>query len=309
MIAHPLAPARPPSIRERLFSSEPSISFEVFPPRSDDGVLQLERALDDLLAFDPAYVSVTCGAGGSSCGGTVETCRGIVQRGVRVLAHLTCRGHTQAELLARLDRLREAGIEDVLALRGDPPAGTPEVAGELKYAADLVRLIQASGHGLQIGGACYPEVHLESASKDEDLRWVRAKVAAGASFLITQVFFENAFYFDFVERCRRAGIYVPIVPGIMPITTYEQIEKFSRKCGATVPRRLQLQLERYQNAPEAARQAGVDHTIAQCAELIERGAPGIHFFTLNRSELALRILAALPVRATAAAFSPKRAAG
>lgn len=296
MIARSLRAPRERSIREQLFDSEPCLSFEIFPPRTPQAMRQLERTLDDLLPFAPGYVSVTYGAGGSTREGTLDACRSLLDRGVRVLAHLTCRGHTRAELDTLLARLHEIGVEDVLALRGDPPAGTAPAEDELANATDLVRFIHRSGLQFDVGGACYPEVHLESASKAEDLRWVRAKVAAGATFLVTQVFFENAFYFDFVERCRRAGIHVPIVPGIMPITTYEQIEKFSRKCGATVPRRLQLQLERYQHAPDAARQAGTAHTIDQCAELLERGAPGLHFFTLNRSDLAQQIFAALPRR-------------
>ncbi len=282
------------SVRERLFDRAPCISFEIFPPRTSEGAAQLARTLDDLQLFEPGYVSVTCGAGGSSHEGTLETARLVQARGVRVLAHLTCSGHDGAELHDLLRRLRDEGVEDLLALRGDPPAGETHYEprpGELAHASDLVRFIRASGAPFCIGAACYPEGHLESESKAADLDHLRAKVAAGAEFLVTQVFFENAFYFDFVERCRRAGIFVPIVPGIMPVTSYEQIERFTRKCGATVPRRLQLQLERYQHAPEAARQAGVEHTSEQCAELLERGAPGIHFFTLNRSDLAKRVLA------------------
>jgi len=291
-----LAQPRHTTVRDKLFSEAPCISFEIFPPKTPEAEAQLASALDDLLPLKPAFVSVTYGANGSARDSAFRTLLDLRRRGAHVLAHLTSLGHSPAELLELVSRFHDAGIHDVLALRGDPPADPSawrEVPDELRYASELIHLIQRTDRRFCVGAACYPEAHLECATKEEDLENLKRKVAAGAEFLITQVFFENAFYFDFVERCHRAGITVPIVPGIMPITNHQQIERFTRMCGSTVPRRLQLLLERYQDAPEEATEVGIEHTTRQCEELLARGAPGIHFFTLNRSRLATRVLANL----------------
>jgi methylenetetrahydrofolate reductase (NADPH) len=284
-------------IAERLAAPTPCFSFEFFPPKSDAGVESLFETLRELAPLEPAYVSVTYGAGGSTRQRTLELVTKIKREtGIEAMAHLTCMGHTRGELEALVDRFAEAGIENLLALRGDVPQGglPPVPAGEgLAYAGELAALIRARRPGLSIGGACYPEGHLESPSREDDVRHLRGKVDAGCDFLITQLFFDNAFYFHFVERARSVGIRAPIVPGIMPITNFEQIERFTRMCGATIPMRLRLELERRKDDQEAILQLGVAHATLQCAELLRMGAPGIHFYTLNRSRASRMIFAAL----------------
>lgn len=290
-------------IRDRLFGNEPCFSFEFFPPKTDEGVAALFRAVEDLVPLEPGFVSVTYGAGGSTRGRTVELARRIKEEvGVEVMVHLTCAGHTREEIAALIAEVRSAGLENVLALRGDPPKGEQRfhpTPGGFHHASELVAFIRQEGHSLCLGGAGYPEGHLECASREDDLQHLKEKVAAGLDFVITQLFFDNAFYFDFVERCRRAGIHVPIVPGIMPLTNYDQVERFTRLCGTTIPRRLQLQAERHRDDPEAITQLGTAHATVQCMELLARGVPGIHFFTLNRSPATRMIVTALRSRGSA----------
>ncbi len=212
------------------------------------------------------------------------------------MAHLTCAGHSREELHGLLSQFREAGVENVLALRGDPPKGVNTFEpseGGFRYASELVGYIREKDFGFCVGGAAYPEGHVECPSRDDDLRHLKRKVDAGLDFVICQLFFDNAFYFDFVERARRAGITVPIVPGIMPITNVEQVERFTRMCGATVPMRLALELDRRRNEPEAVLQLGVAHATVQCMELLNRGVRNIHFYTLNRSPATRMIVSAL----------------
>ncbi len=215
------------------------------------------------------------------------------------MAHLACVGHTRGELAELLDRIHEAGLENVLCLRGDIPkdwqTNLATVDG-FRFGNELVSYVRAGRWGFTTGGACYPEGHPENPSRDDDLRRLKAKVDAGAEFLITQLFFDNAFYFDFVQRARAVGITVPIVPGIWPITNFEQIERVTRMCGATIPTRMRLELERRKDDPESILQLGVAHATVQCIELLARGAPGIHFYTLNRSRASRMILTALRTR-------------
>jgi methylenetetrahydrofolate reductase (NADPH) len=284
-------------IRNRLNPSKPCFSFEFFPPKTTEGEHNLWHTLEDLRALQPGFVSVTYGAGGSTRDRTIGLVTQIKQRtGIEAMAHLTCVGHTREELVGVLDTLRDAKIENVLALRGDPPKGETTfkpVAGGLTYANELVEMIREREYPFCLGSACYPEGHLETPLRERDLGHLKLKVDAGLDFLITQLFFDNAFYFDFVERARRAGINVPIVPGIMPITNYEQIGRFIRLCGATMPMRLQLQLEKIKDDPEAVMQLGVAHATVQCVELLARGVPGIHFYTLNKSPATRMIVTAL----------------
>ena len=284
-------------IRNRLNPSKPCFSFEFFPPKTEEGWTNLRQTLEDLAGLEPGFVSVTYGAGGSTRDRTLQLVSEIkATTGIEAMAHLTCVGHTREELNEVVDRLLESRIENVLALRGDPPQGQKSfapVAGGLQYASDLVELIRHKDHTLCIGGACYPEGHIEASSRDEDLTNLKRKVDAGLDFVITQLFFDNAFYFDFVERARRVGINIPIVPGIMPITNFEQINRFIRLCGATMPMRLSLQLEKVKDDPDAIAQLGVAHATVQCMELLGRGAPGIHFYTLNRSPATRMIVSAL----------------
>jgi methylenetetrahydrofolate reductase (NADPH) len=284
-------------ISHRLATGVPCFSFEFFPPKTDEGVANLFAALDELRPLEPGFVSVTYGAGGSSRARTLEIVSRIkTETSIEPMAHLACIGHTQGELHEILDRVREAGIENVLCLRGDPPRDNPfqhAVSGGFRFASELVRFAKEGSWGFSLGAACYPEGHLENPSREDDLAALQRKVEAGAEFLITQLFFDNAFYFDFVARARAVGITVPIVPGIMPITNFEQIERFTRMCGATIPTRLRLELERRKDDAEAILQLGVAHATIQCVELLARGVPGIHFYTLNRSRATRMILTAL----------------
>jgi methylenetetrahydrofolate reductase (NADPH) len=287
-------------IRNRLNPSSPCFSFEFFPPKTPEGEEQLLRAIEELAPLEPGFVSVTCGAGGSTRDRTIELVTMIKERsGIEAMAHLTCVGHTRDEMKQVLDRLQAAKVNNVLALRGDPPKGAKvfqPVPGGLRYATELVQLIREGDYPFCVGGACYPEGHIENPSREMDLKNLKAKVDAGLDFVITQLFFDNAFYFDFVERARRVGVNVPIVPGIMPITNYDQLNRFIRMCGTTVPMRLSLQLEKVKDNPEAVMQLGIAHATVQCIELLARGVPGIHFFTLNRSPATRMIVSALRAR-------------
>jgi methylenetetrahydrofolate reductase (NADPH) len=292
-------------IDERIASgAEPAFSFEFFPPRTADGEANLETALAELARLDPTYVSVTYGAGGSveQKQKTIEIVARIkANHGLEAMAHFTCVGATVEELRATLDRMRDAGIENVLALRGDPPQGQQahewEAAeGGLTYSRELIELIRAH-YDFAVGAACFPEVHLAAGSAESDLRYTREKVDAGARFLITQLFFDNAVYYDFVARAREAGIDVPIIPGIMPITNAAQIRRFTSMCGASIPAGLLRELELRSDQPEAVADFGVAYATMQCADLLANGAPGIHFYTLNRSPSTRAILSALRVMA------------
>ena len=273
-------------------------SFELFPPKTDAGQLALERTIRDLAELSPAFVSVTYGAGGSTRAKTLELVQWI-EREARLcaMAHLTCVGATEQEIGGVLDTLVEAGIENVMALRGDPPAGQAKferTAGGFGYAADLVAFIRKRyGTKLCLGGAGNPEGHLECRDIDQDIRHLKAKVDAGLDFVVTQLFFDNRFYFDFVARARAAGIKVPIVPGLMPIRTLAGIERMTKLSGASIPRALQAELERCRNDEAATLSLGIAQTTAQAVELLHGGAPGIHFYTLNQSPATRVILTAL----------------
>jgi methylenetetrahydrofolate reductase (NADPH) len=283
-------------IVDRLKDAGPCFSFEFFPPKTDAGVDSLFKTIRELETVAPTYVSVTYGAGGSTRQRTLEIVTEIKKKtGIEAMAHVTCVGHSRGELEALVDRFADAGIHNLLALRGDIRKDmAPVPAGEaLGHADELAALIRKRRPQLSIGGACYPEGHLESKSRQDDLEHTKRKVDAGCDFLVTQLFFDNAFYFHYVERARSLGIGVPIVPGIMPITNFEQIERFTRLCGATIPMRLRLELERRKDDPEAILELGVAHATLQAAELLRMGAPGIHFYTLNRSHASRMILTAL----------------
>jgi methylenetetrahydrofolate reductase (NADPH) len=277
-------------------AQEPIFSFEFYPPKSDAGERVLGLALESLRQLDPAFVSVTYGAGGSSRGRTLELTKWIKQElDIEAMAHLSCVGSTREELQGILADMRDAGIENILALRGDPPRGEEEWTphpGGLSYSTELASLIHVKLDAC-VGGACFPEVHPEAPDLAHDLRFLREKVDNGVSFLITQLFFDNELYFRFVDEARSAGILVPILPGVMPITDLRQIKTITGMCGATIPHALLEALEWRSHDPEAVLQLGVSHATLQCAELLARGAPGIHFYTLNRSHATRAILSAL----------------
>jgi methylenetetrahydrofolate reductase (NADPH) len=285
-------------IRDLFGSGGPAFSFEFFPPRSEEAASQLERTIADLRCLEPSFVSVTYGAGGSTREKTLDIV-GRIRRdtGIEAMAHLTCVGSTRDELAVVLDRLADAGVRNVLALRGDPPKGQTTfqaVEGGFTYAYQLVDFIrQRYGNRFSVGGAAYPEKHIECGNPAVDLMNLKRKTDAGLDFLITQLFFDNRRYFEFVERARRAGITVPIVAGIMPITNASQIERFTVSCGATLPFDLAEELDRRRNDGAAVQRLGIEYAVQQCAGLLAEGAPGIHFYTLNRSHATVEIFQAL----------------
>ncbi len=276
-----------------LYSGEkPVISFEFSPPKTDKGFTSLFRTIEELKHIDPGFVSVTMGAGGSTRRKTVELVTQIQRElGITAMAHLPVVGFERSEIAAILDRLGEVGLENVLALSGDPPrddAYTPAADG-FRYASELVGFIREGGWNLCVGGGCYPETHPAAPSAEADLRNLVNKVDAGMDFLITQLFFDNADYFDFVERARGAGIRVPIVPGIMPITSAANIRRITSMCGSRIPAELERRLDEAGSDDAATGALGVDWATAQCEELLDRGVDGIHFYTLNKSPATRQI--------------------
>jgi methylenetetrahydrofolate reductase (NADPH) len=288
-------------IDEIIATSEgPVFSFEFFPPKTVAGERNLREALQELRALEPDFASVTYGAGGSTRDRTLEVTKWLKQElGIEAMAHLSCVGSTREELEAILDGIAAAGIENVLALRGDPPRGQVEWRphpGGLRYSTELAALISAQ-YPFSVGAACFPEVHPEAADLEHDLRFLKAKVQSGASFLITQLFFDNELYFRFVQEARSVGIEVPIIPGIMPITDVGQIKTITGMCRASIPEALLEQLELRAADSDAVLELGVSYSTLQCAELLARGAPGIHFYTLNRSPATRAIVSALKLLA------------
>ena len=283
-------------INELLSGAGPVFSFEFFPPKTEQGEQNLYAALRELQTLEPAFVSVTYGAGGSTREKTIEIVKRIkAEYGLEAMAHFTCVGATVEQLHGTLQEMVGAGIENVLALRGDPPAGQEawvKTEGGLEYSSALVELVRA-GYPFAVGAACFPETHIHATSPEDDLAHLAEKVRAGVDFLITQLFFDNAYYFDFVARARAAGIEVPIIPGVMPITQVGQIERMAAMCGASIPEGLRRELHLREDSAEAVLDFGVAYATLQCAELLAAGAPGIHFFTLNRSPATRAILGAL----------------
>jgi methylenetetrahydrofolate reductase (NADPH) len=276
---------------------EPVFSFEFFPPKTPEGEENLLEALAQLGPMRPDYVSVTYGAGGSTRDKTLE----VVSRlkadfDLEAMAHFTCVNATVEDLRATLTRMRDAGVENVLALRGDPPAGQErwtKTQGGLEFSRELIELIDEEFPEFAIGAAAFPEVHVHAVDAETDLRHLKAKVDAGARFLITQLFFDNAAFDDFVVRAREAGIDVPIVPGIMPVTNARQIQRMAELSGSAIPDPVREQLEARADDPAAVLEFGVAYATLQCADLLAKGAPGIHFYTLNRSPATRAILSAL----------------
>ena len=271
-----------------------SISFEFFPPKTPDGERQLFETIRKLERLNPTFVSVTYGAGGS----TRDRTRNIVKKiheetNLTVMAHLTCIAHTREELIEILNDYKNIGIENILALRGDVPRDKPDwrpPKGACKYAKELVELIRKEfGEWFSVGVASYPEGHPESPNLEWEVKYFKEKVEAGADFSITQMFFINDYYYRFVDMCKTAGIDIPIIPGIMPITNFKQIKKFASLCGATIPQSLIEKLEKVEDKPGEVKKIGIDFAIKQCIDLIENGVPGLHFYTLNKSDATLKI--------------------
>ncbi len=279
-----------------LAERRPVFSFEFFPPKTSEGLSNLRETLAVLSNDAPDFVSVTYGALGSTRDTTIDIVKWIKQDlGIEAMAHFTCVGATKDELRATLAEIEAAGVENVLALRGDPPAGQDEwvqTEGGLLYSTELIELL-SEHYGFAVGAAAFPEVHPQAASPESDIEFLKAKQDAGATFLITQLFYDNEFYFDFVARARDAGVTVPIIPGIMPVTNLRNIRRITELCKSELPEPFERQLEAREDDPQALQDLGVAYATLQCVDLLSRGAPGIHFYTLNRSPATRAILAAL----------------
>lgn len=286
-----------------LFASRPFVlSIEIFPPKTTDGDAALLETLSDLTPYRPAFISCTYGAGGSTSKRTVDWCQTIQTRyACSATAHFTCVGSTREQLVEWLQFAWDSGIRNIMALRGDPPAGQTDfrpVEGGLRYANELVALIRDRFPDMGIGVGGYPEKHPEAASLDVDLQNLKRKTDAGADAVFTQLFFDNAAYFRFRDHCRQAGIAIPVVPGIMPITEFARIKRIAALSAATIPVDLASRLEAVQDDKTAQFEIGVDYAIQQCRELIAQGVPGLHLYALNKSAACQRILDALPLAST-----------
>jgi methylenetetrahydrofolate reductase (NADPH) len=283
-------------IRDLLARDKKTFSFEFFPPKTPSGETSLFRTIEELKSLSPSFVSVTYGALGSTREKTFEIVAQIKKDyGIEAMAHLTCVASSRDQIRGILHELKSKGIENTLALRGDPPEGTADFArpeNGFAYANELVEEIRGFEY-FSIGVAGFPEMHPRSANWENDIRYLKTKVDAGADFVITQLFFDNGLYFDYVKRARMAGIGVPIIPGIMPITDYKQLEKFTTMCGASIPERIRRDLYPLQEDLDAVYQYGVNYARKQCQELLDGGSPGLHFYTLNKSRATRDIFAKL----------------
>ena len=279
-----------------LTAKRPLFSVEFFPPKTDEARQQLFDTARALRELEPDFVSVTYGAGGSTRDGTVEITTALKDDlGLQVMAHLSCVGETRDGLAQILDRFAEAGVQNILALRGDPPRGESVFSatdGGLTSAAELTEFI-TEGWDFTVGGACFPEVHPEARSLEDDLTYLKTKVDAGASFLITQLFFDNDVYWSFLRAARERGIDVPIIPGVIPIASYAQVARICSLCDAGIPDELDAAMQAMGGDAEAEALLGVAYASRQCEELLAGGAPGVHFYALNRAPGTRAVLSAL----------------
>jgi len=284
-------------------SSPLTFSFELFPPRTPEGLAKLPAVIKQLASARPDYFSVTHGAGGSDQDGTYETLLSVVEHtGAEVAPHLTCVGSTRANIAAHLDRYRAAGVKRIVALRGDLPATamSPSAPGEFHYASELVSFIrQTHGDAFKIEVAAYPEMHPQAATPAADFDHFRRKVDAGADAALTQLFYNADAYFDFLERCEKAAIRIPITPGIMPITSHANTVRFCNGCGADLPRWVRLRLEELQHDKAALVEFGLSVVTRLCETLLRNGAPGLHFYTINQAEPTLQLSKNLALAVTA----------
>jgi methylenetetrahydrofolate reductase (NADPH) len=282
-----------------LGTGRPTLSFEFFPPKTDAGFGALFQTIEDLRPVHPSYVSVTYGAGGSTRSKTVDLVERIQnQIGIRSMAHLTCVGHTAGEIGGILDELWEKGVRNVLALRGDPPAGQAQFVatdGGFAHASELVRFVTAR-HDFCVGVAGYPEGHPQCLNRTRDLEHLKQKVDNGGCFVVTQLFFDNGEFYRFRDEARAMGIRVPIMAGIMPITNVNQIKRFVSMCGAKIPQRLLVKLEAVESDPDAVHRTGVEYALNQCRDLLFNDCDGLHFYTLNKSKATVEICRSLGVR-------------
>ena len=281
-------------ISKLLSGNALSLSFEVFPPKTDTAFESVKTATEAIADLRPAFVSVTYGAGGGTSRYTLDIARNVKERhGVPTLAHLTCVSSTRETVQARIRDMKEAGIENVMALRGDL---TPDMQGQdrsawpYRYAVDLVRELKESGADFCIGGACYPEVHPESKDQKEDIRHLKEKVDAGVEFLTTQMFFDNNLLYNFLYKIREAGITVPVVPGIMPITAGNQVARAIQLSGSFMPRRFVSLVDKFGSNPAAMKQAGIAYATDQIIDLYANGIKNVHVYTMNKPDVAQKIM-------------------
>jgi len=280
-----------------------SFSFELFPPRTPEGVAKLPAVIGKLAAVRPQYFSITHGAGGSDQNGTSETLAAVLEHGggVEAAPHLTCVGSTRAEIAALLTRYKDAGVKRIVALRGDLPATAMSAAapGDFHYANELVSFIREThSDAFQIEVAAYPEMHPQAPNPSVDFENFRRKVEAGADGALTQLFFNSHAYFDFMERCAKAGITIPVTPGILPITGYANTLRFCTGCGADLPRWVRLRLEELEDNKPALVEFGLDVATRLCETLLKNGAPGLHIYTVNQADPALNLLKRLGLHKT-----------
>lgn len=276
----------------KLFKEKTVLSYEVFPPKPTSPVNMIYDTLNGLKELSPDFISVTYGAGGGkNDNDTFQIAQTIRSYGIESAVHLPCIGLSKTEVSEKLQELKKIGVENILALRGDIPKNG-YVQGDFEHASDLISFIKAHGD-FDIIAACYPEGHIESASKIEDIRNLKCKVDAGVDHLITQLFFDNEYFYSFLERCQLIGINVPIEAGIMPVINKKQIERMASLCGATVPKKFVAMMERYENNPIAMRDAGIAYAVEQIVDLISQGIDGIHIYTMNNPYIAHKIFEAI----------------
>jgi methylenetetrahydrofolate reductase (NADPH) len=280
-------------LTEILNSERLSLSFEVFPPKTDSSFNSVKVATEEIAKLRPSFMSVTYGAGGGTSQYTLDIAENIKkQYGVPMLAHLTCVSSTKETVLERIEAMKNAGIENVMALRGDL---TPEMECQdrskwaYRHAIDLIRDIKESGADFCIGGACYPEIHPESADQKEDIKYLKEKVDAGCSFLTTQMFFDNNLLYNFLYKIREAGITVPVIPGIMPITNANQIARAIKLSGSFVPQRFKSLVDKFGHSPEAMKQAGIAYATDQIIDLFANGITNVHVYSMNKPDVAAKI--------------------
>ena len=277
-----------------LFQSETlHLSFEVFPPKTDTAFASVKAAVEEIAELHPSFMSVTYGAGGGTSQYTLDIAKNIKeQHGVPTLAHLTCVSSTKETVREKIAQIKDAGIENVMALRGDL---TPEMEGQdrsgwaYRHAVDLIRDIRESGADCCIGGACYPEVHPESQSQAEDIRYLKEKVDAGCDFLTTQMFFDNNLLYNFLYKIREAGITVPVIPGIMPITNANQVARAIKLSGSFMPRRFASLVDKFGSDPDAMKQAGIAYATDQIIDLFANGIKNVHVYSMNKPDVAAKI--------------------
>lgn len=280
-------------LTEILNSEKLSLSFEVFPPKTDSSFNSVKVATEEIAKLCPSFMSVTYGAGGGTSQYTLDIAENIKkQYGVPMLAHLTCVSSTKETVLERIEAMKSAGIENIMALRGDL---TPEMENQdrskwaYRHAIDLIRDIKERGADFCIGGACYPEIHPESTDHKEDIKYLKEKVEAGCSFLTTQMFFDNNLLYNFLYKIREAGITVPVIPGIMPITNANQIDRAIKLSGSFVPQRFKSLVDKFGHSPEAMMQAGIAYATDQIIDLFANGITNVHVYSMNKPDVAAKI--------------------